>query len=261
MVAIQLKMLYNACIVPEYREGDVMGRNSSAKSVQILYIGRSDPNFEKVWQGFQNDGIGFASAGTQTLGLQMAREIRPNIVVVNAANSHFSGVYLCKALGRRLPGAQRLAIVERGEGEAVACEQRLLKPFTARKLRDTVRTMIEAIIPHTLKTGTIELDQVTRLVSGQQGRHHLTPKQCELLAMLIQHPNQVVSRRELMEHVWKTGYLGDTRTLDVHIRWLREKIELDPDRPEVLVTKRGVGYVLVAPRGEMPPEDPPEPDE
>jgi two-component system phosphate regulon response regulator PhoB len=235
-----------------------MGRNSSAKSVQILYVGRSDPNFEKVWQGLQSDGISVVSAGTQTLGLQMAREIRPNIIVVNAANSHFSGVYLCKVLGRRLPGAQRLAIVERGEGEDVACEQRLAKPFTARKLRDTVRAMLEATIPHTLRAGTMELDQVSRLVSGQQGRHHLTPKQCELLALFLQHPNQVISRRELMEHIWKTGYLGDTRTLDVHIRWLREKIELDPNRPEILVTKRGVGYVLVVPGVEAPLEDPPE---
>jgi len=235
-----------------------MGRNISAKPVQILYIGRSDPNFEKVWQGLQSDGVNFASAGTQSLGIQMVREIRPNIVVVNTANSHFSGVYLCKVLGRRLPGTQRLVIVERGEGEEIACEQRLAKPFTARKLRDTVRGMLEATIPHTLKAGSIELDQVSRLVSGQKGRHHLTPKQCELLALFMQHPNQVISRRELMEHIWKTGYLGDTRTLDVHVRWLREKIELDPDRPELLVTKRGVGYVLVAPRAEALPEDPSE---
>jgi two-component system phosphate regulon response regulator PhoB len=238
-----------------------MGRNTNAKAVQILYIGRSDPNFEKIWQGFQSDGVCFATAGTQTLGLQMAREIRPNIIVVNAANSHFSGVYLCKILGRRLPGAQRLAIVERGESDDVSCEQRLAKPFTARKLRDTVRTMLEATVPHTLRAGAIELDQVSRLVSGHQGRHHLTPKQCELLALFIQHPNQVISRRELMEHIWKTGYLGDTRTLDVHIRWLREKIELDPNRPEVLVTRRGVGYILVAPGVEVPPEDPSELEE
>jgi len=233
-----------------------MGRNIGAKPVQILYIGRSDPNFEKVWQGLQSDGVSFASAATQSLGIQMAREIRPNMIVVNTANSHFSGVYLCKVLGRRLPGTQRLVIVERGEGEEISCDQRLARPFTARKLRDTVRGMLEATIPHTLKAGSIELDQVSRLVSGQKGRHHLTPKQCELLALFMQRPNQVISRRELMENIWKTGYLGDTRTLDVHIRWLREKVELDPDRPEILVTKRGVGYVLVAPGVEALPEDP-----
>jgi DNA-binding response OmpR family regulator len=226
--------------------------------VQILYIGRSDPNFEKVWQGFQGDGVSFVAAGTQTLGLQMARTVRPNLIVVNTANSHFSGVYLCKVLGRRLPGTQRLVIVERGEGEEIACEQRLARPFTARKLRDTVRGMLDATIPHTLRAGSIELDQVSRLVIGQKGRHHLTPKQCELLALFIQRSNQVISRRELMEQIWQTGYLGDTRTLDVHIRWLREKIELDPDRPEILVTKRGVGYVLLAPGAEMPPDEPAE---
>jgi DNA-binding response OmpR family regulator len=161
-------------------------------------------------------------------------------------------------LGRRLPGTQRLVIVERGAGEDIACEQRLAKPFTARKLRDTVRGMLATAIPHTLKAGSIELDQVSRLVSGQKGRHHLTPKQCELLALFMQHPNQVISRRELMENIWKTAYLGDTRTLDVHVRWLREKIELDPDRPEILITKRGIGYVLVAPGAEAPPEDGPE---
>ncbi len=238
-----------------------MGRNTSAKPVQILYIGRSDPNFEKVWQGLESDGVNFASAGTQSLGLQMVREIRPNIIVVNTANGHFSGVYLCKVLGRRLPGTQRLVIVERGEGEAIACEQRLAKPFTARKLRETVRGMLETSIPHTLKTGSIELDQVSRLVSGQKGRHHLTPKQCELLALFMQRPNQVISRRELMEQIWKTGYLGDTRTLDVHIRWLREKIELDPDRPDLLITKRGVGYVLSVPGAETSPDDAPDVDD
>jgi DNA-binding response OmpR family regulator len=232
-----------------------MGRNIGAKPVQILYIGRSDPNFEKVWQGLQSDGVNFASAGTQSLGLQMAREIRPNMIVVNTANSHFSGVFLCKVLGRRLPGTQRLVIVERGEGEQISCDQRLARPFTARKLRDTVRGMLEATVPHTLKVGSIELDQISRLVSGQKGRHHLTPKQCELLALFMQRPNQVISRRELMENIWQTGYLGDTRTLDVHIRWLREKVELDPDRPEILVTKRGVGYVFIAPGAEAPPED------
>ena len=109
-----------------------MGRNANAKPVQILYIGRPDPSYERVWQGFQAEGVLVAAAGTQTLGLQMARDLKPNIIVINTANSHFSGVHLCKVLGRRLPGAQRLAIVERGAGDEVTCDQRLIKPFTAR---------------------------------------------------------------------------------------------------------------------------------
>ena len=68
--------------------------------------------------------------------------------------------------------------------------------------------------------------------------------------MLIRHANQVVSRRELMEQIWKTEYLGDTRTLDVHVRWLRERIEPVPKSPEILKTVRGVGYQLVVPGGQ-----------
>lgn len=75
---------------------------------------------------------------------------------------------------------------------------------------------------------------------------HLTPKECKLLAILMQNAGQVVSRKVLMKHVWDTEYLGDTRTLDVHICWLRQKIERDPKMPEYLLTKRGQGYTLRA---------------
>jgi len=232
-----------------------MGRNPDAGPVQILYIGRPDSNYDKVWQSLQQEGTAVAFATTQTMGLQMARELKPNIIVISTANSHFSGVYLCKTLGRRLPGTQRIVLTERGEGEDLACEKRLVRPFTPRKLRETLRKMIEITVPYKLKAGPVELDQVSRLVSGDLGRHHLTPKQCDLLAIFMQRPNQVISRRELMEQIWKTGYLGDTRTLDVHIRWLREKIEADPDHPTVLVTRRGVGYILVAPQSDVQPAD------
>lgn len=72
----------------------------------------------------------------------------------------------------------------------------------------------------------------------------LTPKEFELLLLFMQNPGRVLSRRTIMEEVWHTSYLGDTRTLDVHIRWLRQKIEPDPSHPQILRTQRGVGYVL-----------------
>jgi len=73
---------------------------------------------------------------------------------------------------------------------------------------------------------------------------HLTPKECKVLALLIQNAGQVVSRKNLMEHVWETDYLGDTRTLDVHICWLRQKLEVDPKLPKYIMTKRGRGYIF-----------------
>jgi DNA-binding response OmpR family regulator len=222
-----------------------MGRHPQSRPVQILYIGRPDSNYDKVWQGFQQDGVAVSFARTQTLGLQLARELEPNIVVINTANSHFSGQRLCRTLARRLPQCHRVMIVERGDGPLAECEERLVRPFTGRKLRDTVRRLVLSAVPHVLKAGAVELDVVSRVVSSPLGRVHLTPKQCHLLSIFMQHPNRVISRQELMQDIWDTHYLGDTRTLDVHIRWLREKIESDPTHPTMLITKRGVGYKLV----------------
>jgi DNA-binding response OmpR family regulator len=224
-----------------------MSRNSSARPAQILYIGREDPGFEKVWQSIEQEGIGLAFARTQSLGLQLAHSLQPNIVVVNPTNSHFSGERLCIALRRKLPQVRRLLLVDRGQDRQIECEERLVRPFTPKKLRETLVKVLGALDPHVLKIGDIELDQVARLLQSPHGRAHLTPKQARLLALLMQRPNQVISREELMREIWDTQYLGDTRTLDVHIRWLREKIETDPTRPTVLLTVRKIGYRLAIP--------------
>jgi DNA-binding response OmpR family regulator len=227
------------------------GHDAGTKAVAILYIGRTDSSHGKVWQQFERDGYAVASARTQVEGLQFAWDVQPRVVVVNTANSGFSGDRLCRTLGRRLPGVQRLLIVERGSGANVPCELRLVRPFTGRKLRDSLLKLLEASAPNILTAGDVQLDLVSRLVNSPRGRKHLTPKQCNLLAWLMQHPNQVISRKDLMERVWHTVYLGDTRTLDVHIRWLREKIEDDPTSPVILKTRRGIGYMLSVsdPRG------------
>jgi DNA-binding response OmpR family regulator len=214
------------------------------RAVDVLYIGRTDNSHGKVWQQFERDGNVVAYATTQVEGLQYAWTLQPRVVVVNAANSGFSGDRLCRALGRRLPGVQRLLIVERGAGANVPCELRLVRPFTGRKLRESLLKVLEASAPNILRAGEVQLDLVSRAVNSPKGRQHLTPKQCNLLAWLMQHPNQVISRKDLMERVWHTVYLGDTRTLDVHIRWLREKIEHDPASPKILKTQRGIGYIL-----------------
>jgi two-component system, OmpR family, phosphate regulon response regulator PhoB len=225
--------------------GGEMGRSPNSKPVQILYIGRVDPNHDKVWQGLHQEGVAVAFARTQVAGLQMVRELQPNLVIISTANSHFSGDRLCRTLGRRLPQARLLAILDRGEGHHLEVHERLVHPFTARKLRDTIRRLLDVATPHLLRAGDMELDLIARVVNCPQGKTHLTPKQCRLLAIFMEHPNQVISREDLMKEIWETHYLGDTRTLDVHIRWLREKIEVNPMRPRLLVTQRGVGYKLV----------------
>ena len=96
-----------------------------------------------------------------------------------------------------------------------------------------------------LDLGNMVLDTQERLILRGGQVYSLTPKEMKLLLLLVNHRDEVLSRKLIMQQVWETDYMGDTRTLDVHIRWLREKIEVNPSRPLQLHTIRGVGYRLV----------------
>jgi len=95
-----------------------------------------------------------------------------------------------------------------------------------------------------VEVGGMTLDMEQACLSKNGGQIHLTPKEAKLMALLMKNVGKVVSRSELMQEVWHTEYLGDTRTLDVHICWLRQKIEDNPRIPECILTRRGQGYEL-----------------
>ncbi len=100
-------------------------------------------------------------------------------------------------------------------------------------------------IPHnSLRVGEMILDLEKATLKKNGSEIHLTPKETKVMALLMQNVGRVVSRSTLMQEVWDTEYLGDTRTLDVHICWLRQKIEEDPRIPEYILTRRGQGYEL-----------------
>ena len=88
------------------------------------------------------------------------------------------------------------------------------------------------------------LDQAGQEVTVNGQAHHLTPKECRLLGTFMQHAGQVLTREFLMQEVWDTHYTGDTRTIEVHIAWLRSKIEEDTGNPQRILTVRGVGYMF-----------------
>jgi len=98
--------------------------------------------------------------------------------------------------------------------------------------------------PKKVEAGNMLLDMEKSCLKKNGGQIHLTPKETKLMALLMQNVGKVVSRSELMQEVWNTEYLGDTRTLDVHICWLRQKIEENPRIPECILTRRGQGYEL-----------------
>jgi len=96
-----------------------------------------------------------------------------------------------------------------------------------------------------IRLANLVIDRQQRQVLRNNERYSLTPKEFKLLQLLIDNHNQVLSRKEIMQAVWETDYMGDTRTLDVHIRWIREKIEDNPSKPQRLITVRGRGYRFI----------------
>jgi DNA-binding response OmpR family regulator len=106
--------------------------------------------------------------------------------------------------------------------------------------------MTDLHAPSVLTCASITLDVDTRTLQRREDRFHLTPKECRLLEVLLRHQGQVLTRQFLMREVWQTDYVADTRTLEVHIHWLRQKIEDNRSSPTYIHTVRGVGYVLRA---------------
>lgn len=98
--------------------------------------------------------------------------------------------------------------------------------------------------PKSVQVGELLLDLEKATLKKNGSEIHLTPKETKLMALLMKNVGKVVTRNELMQEVWNTEYMGDTRTLDVHICWLRQKIEDNPRIPEYILTRRGQGYEL-----------------
>lgn len=99
-------------------------------------------------------------------------------------------------------------------------------------------------LPKVLKLGDLILDQAKQEVIVNGKAHHLTPKECRLLATFMQHPGEILSKEFLMREVWDTDFTDDMRTIQVHVSWLRSKIEADRNNPQLILTVRGVGYVF-----------------
>jgi DNA-binding response OmpR family regulator len=179
---------------------------------------------------------------------ERALVLNPDVVVVNAASLATSGKRICHNLSERLNGKPIILInykeyITSGNIDANVV---LVLPFTARKLINRIRSLMPFNTKRGLKVGAITLDKERNLVRCEGREHRLTPCLVKLLQILMQHPGEVIEREHLFTTIWETDYIGDTRTLDVHISWLRKAIEADPRAPKYLKTIRGIGYRLDA---------------
>jgi len=185
-----------------------------------------------------------ASNGSEALA-RLIGGLIPDVVVVNAASLRASGKRICQSLRDKAPGLPILLILDSDrEVEKMDADIVLSLPFTAQKLVNRIRHLLPGDGKSNIHAGPVRLDVEKRIVRCVGKQTRLTPRLMRLLKTLIEHPGDVLERKALFSQVWETDYTDDTRTLDVHISWLRRAIEVDPKEPKLLKTIRGVGYRL-----------------
>jgi DNA-binding response OmpR family regulator len=194
----------------------------------------------------QKKGFTVATAQNGSEALKRLDETAPDLVVVNAASLGSTGVRICQSLQEKQQEHLSIVLIL-DEGKTVeksAADIVLNLPFTVQKLVNRIKPLLPGDGANVIHVGPIRLDLEQRRVRSLGKNARLTPRLATLLQILLQHRGEVIEREELFKKVWDTNYTGDTRTLDVHVSWLRRAIELDPDHPKFLHTVRGVGYRL-----------------
>jgi DNA-binding response OmpR family regulator len=203
------------------------------------------------------EGYNVVAATDGIQALEAARQEKPNLIVLDVMLPKMSGFEVCRILRKEMKVPILMLTAKDNEIDKIAgldlgADDYMTKPFSMRELLARVRAMFrraemqapEIATDNRLKFGDIEIDILRHAVTKGGNMLSLTPKEFDLLAFLARNKGIVFSRDQLLEKVWGYDYSGDSRTVDVHIRWLREKIEDNPDKPRRLVTVRGVGYKL-----------------
>ena len=169
----------------------------------------------------------------------------PDLVVVNAASLRSTGVRICQSIRRENHNLPLVLILDSEKSvDKGAADATLNLPFTAQKLINRIRPLLPGDAKNEIHIGPIRLDIEQRRVRCLGKNERLTPRLVRLLQVLMAHRGEVVERKALFKEVWETDYTGDTRTLDVHVSWLRKALEVDPEHPRFLRTVRGMGYRL-----------------
>ncbi|MBN2557037.1 MAG: response regulator transcription factor [Anaerolineales bacterium] len=181
--------------------------------------------------------------------LALAEKDLPDLIVLDAASMKTSGTRMCRRARSFLDGVPIILVVppqtnpDSGSGASLI----LVQPFTPRKLHNRIVRLLPGDENYNLEVGPIKLNLAQYKVRSHGKETRLTPKQARLLEVFMKDPGRLMSRTKLIRKVWQTDYTGDTRTLDVHMSWLRRAVEPDPKQPRYLKTIRGMGYRLDVP--------------
>jgi len=217
---------------------------------------------ETLTYSLKKEGYTVEAVGDGRLALETARKLKPDLIVLDIMLPGLDGFEVARILRKEMTSAILMLTarddeIDRVVGLEVGADDYMTKPFSMRELLARVKAMLRRTrilrdeirndgSPPTkrdlLSFGNLAINLFRREVTLDGSPIHLKPKEYDLLLFLAEHRGQMLSREFILERVWGWDYIGDSRTVDVHVRWLRQKIESDAASPTRLVTVRGGGY-------------------
>ena len=220
----------------------------------ILLIDDERKLTDPLRSSFERAGYTVTVANDGHAGLSMAMVEKPDVILLDVMMPGLDGWQVCQAIRQHstVPIIMLTALddsTDRIKGLELGADDYLVKPFSYKELEAHVRAMLRRVkldqgdhTPARITVGDITLDLEAHTVTKNGQEIVVRLKEYEILTLLISNTGKVITRDRLFDEVWGTDWLGDTRTLDVHMSWLRGKLEDDPTHPVYLQTVRGVGY-------------------
>jgi two-component system response regulator RegX3 len=212
---------------------------------------------EAVAFALRREGFEVESVADGEAALATARAQRFDLVILDVIMPGMSGTDVCRMLraGSDIPVlllSAKEGELDRVVGLELGADDYVTKPFSMAELVSRVRSILrrreldrESSSTTALQIGGVTVDPARHLVEADGEPVHLTPSEFSVLTMLAEEPERVFTRRQIMERLWQSPYVGDERACDVHVAKLRRKLERDPSKPERIVTVRGLGYKLI----------------
>lgn len=229
---------------------------------EIILVVEDEPALqETLAYNLKRGGYTVEAASDGRAGIEAARRLRPDLIILDVMLPEVDGFEVARTVRKEMNSGiimltARSDEIDRIVGLEVGADDYLTKPFSMRELMARVKAMIRraqlireeaaqvgAEAPHRRLTfGNLIIDVTRREVALDGDPLKLNPKEYELLLFLAEHRGRLLSREFVLERVWGWDFVGESRTVDVHVRWLRQKIEKDPAKPVRIVTIRGGGY-------------------
>jgi two-component system response regulator RegX3 len=226
---------------------------------RILVVDDTEGILDAVSDALVAEGFDVEGASDGTMALEAAEAERFDLVILDLLLPGLSGTEICRRLRAKsavpiIMLTARDAEADRVLGLEIGADDYITKPFSEVELLSRVRAILRRRQLDLLaevnirRLGGLSIDVVKHEVSADGKPVVLTPSEYKLLALLAEEPGRVFTRREVMQHLWQSNYVGDERACDAHVSTLRRKVERDPAHPERIITIPGFGYKLVSAR-------------